>query len=95
MPVNPRRIRRGASILPYTQDILGSDEDGRKSGGVFRVVLPGLQGSDSGGTTVPHHIKYGGGCGGETLVQKDDGDLRQVEWARTRGQAPKCPLLSG
>ena len=56
-------------------DILGSAEDGREGGGVLRVGFPGLQGGDSGGPTIPHHLQCGGEYGVKTLVQGDGGGI--------------------
>ena len=64
--------------------------DGHKSGGLLQGDISEFPGGDTGGGYVPHHIQCGGRCRGLALGQRDGRDLR---WAWTGGQTPKCPFL--
>ena len=81
--------------MPYTLDILGSAEDSCKGGRLLWVGVSGLQGTDTGGTSTPHYLQRGGGCGGVTLGCSDGGYCGQAERKHIRGQTPKCPVLHG
>ena len=74
-------------------EILGLAEGGYKGGRLLRISVSGIQVCDAGGPAILHHLQRGGGCGDATLVCSDGGGRGRAERERTRGQAPKCPLL--
>ena len=70
---NPGGVQRGYSSPPHTTDILVSVADGFASGGAGFIWegLPRFNRGDSGGTSAPYHLQYGGGYSGLKLVRGD------------------------
>ena len=68
MPINLKGIQRGNLSVPDPLDILGLDEDGCKGRRLLWVGITGIQGSDTGGSAIPHDLKCGGGYSGAALV---------------------------
>ena len=95
MPRNNRKLLCGTSSLPAPPDIMGSAEDGNKGRSLLWVGVSGIQGHDTGGPAISHHIQRGGECGGVILGRSYFGERGRVEQARTRGETPKFHLLHG
>ena len=93
MPGNPGSIWHGASGLTHPTDILGSIAEGRESGRLLGGGISGVQGGETGGTSVSHYIQCGDVCGGPELGREDCRERRRAGRAQTGGQTPKWPLL--